>query len=135
MTLVFTNGCFDLIHQGHLDLLKKAKDMGSKLYVGINSDESVKRLKGSERPINTQSFRANLLHSIKYVDKVFLFEEDTPLNLIKQIKPDILVKGGDYKPKEVIGGDFVRSYGGKVIIVPITQGFSTTNTIKNIKNK
>ena len=135
MTLVFTNGCFDLIHQGHLDLLKKAKSMGSELYVGINSDDSVKRLKGSKRPINCQSFRVNLLESMKYVDKVFLFEEDTPLNLIKQIKPHILVKGGDYKINEVVGADFVRSYGGNTIIIPITPGFSTTDTIKNIKNK
>ncbi len=135
MTVVFTNGCFDLIHQGHLDLLKKAKNMGKKLYVGINSDESVRRLKGSERPINAQSFRVNLLESIKYVDKVFLFEEDTPINLIKQIKPDILVKGGDYKINKVVGADFVGSYGGDTIIIPLTPGFSTTNTIKNINNK
>tara|TARA_B100001248_G_scaffold258348_1_gene242339 strand:- start:852 stop:1265 length:414 start_codon:yes stop_codon:yes gene_type:complete len=135
MKTVFTNGCFDILHQGHLDLLNNARKYGDRLVVGINSDESIKRLKGSRRPINNQDFRSNLLLSLKCIDKVLIFNEDTPINLIMSINPDILIKGGDYKKIEVVGSKYVSSYGGKTIILPLTKGFSTTAIIEKILNK
>jgi D-sedoheptulose 7-phosphate isomerase len=138
--IVFTNGCFDLIHPGHIELLKKAKGLGTKLIVGINSDESVKNIKGVERPVLNQSERKTILESIKYVDEVQIFNELTPENLIKKIKPDVLVKGGDWQEAEIIGADFVRTYGGEVFSIPLVNGYSTTNIIeqfsdtKQIKN-
>ena len=125
--IIFTNGCFDIIHRGHIELLKFCKDMGGQVVVGINSDESIKKLKGNERPINNEKDRVFLLESLKYVDKVIIFEEDTPYNLIKQIKPDIIVKGSDYSKELVVGKDLAE-----VIIFEKIDGYSTTKTIQSI---
>ena len=134
-TIVFTNGCFDILHPGHYHLLSVAKKMGSLLIVGLNSDDSVSRLKGSDRPVNKQKTRAFHLASLESVDYVIIFTEDTPEKLIQTIKPDILVKGGDYKRNEIVGSDFVLSYGGKVTTIPLLEGFSTTQLIDKSKNK
>ena len=125
---IFTNGVFDIIHKGHIELLKYAKTLGSNLIIGINSDKSVKRLKGKSRPINNQKFRKSQLLKFKFVDQVIIFDEDTPYEQIKLIKPDIIVKGGDYKAENVVGNDIA-----KVIIFPTLKGYSTTNIIKNKK--
>ena len=128
-TIVFTNGCFDLLHKGHKDFLLKASKFGNKLIVGVNSDSSVKKIKGESRPIENHYIREKKLLSLKCVDAVFIFEEYTPLNLIKKICPDVLVKGADYKADEIIGANFVLSNGGKVFTIPLTPGYSTTNSI------
>jgi rfaE bifunctional protein nucleotidyltransferase chain/domain len=128
--IVFTNGCFDILHVGHIMLLKECKSLG-KVIVGLNSDLSVQKLKGLSRPINNQTDRKLILESIKYVDKVIIFDEETPENLIKSIKPNILVKGDDWKT--VIGGDYVKSYGGKVILIPHVRIISTTNIVNKCK--
>jgi rfaE bifunctional protein nucleotidyltransferase chain/domain len=133
--LVFTNGVFDLLHEGHITSLALAANEGSKLIVGINSDASVKRLKGENRPVHAEQARALVIAAMQYVDAVCIFDEDTPLALIKAVKPDILVKGGDYTPETVVGNDFVQSYGGKTVIIPLIEGISTTNTIEKIKEK
>ena len=130
--IVFTNGCFDIIHAGHVDYLKKAKTLGDILVVGLNSDESIKRIKGENRPIIPQEMRAEVLSSLKPVDYVVVFEEDTPERLIKAIKPDILVKGGDWEINKIVGKDFVESYGGKVLTIPFTYDISTTKIINTI---
>ncbi|MBR5652301.1 MAG: D-glycero-beta-D-manno-heptose 1-phosphate adenylyltransferase [Bacteroidales bacterium] len=127
--VVFTNGCFDIIHAGHIDYLSKARNLGEVLVVGLNSDESVRRLKGPQRPINDVDARSKVLASLFFVDYVIVFEEDTPLNLIKSVRPDILVKGGDYTRDTVVGADFVESYGGKVVIMPLLKGYSTTSIL------
>lgn len=129
--IVFTNGCFDILHIGHIRLLEKAAELGDILIVGLNRDNSVKRLKGSKIPINTFRERAELLSSIKYVDYVIGFSENTPLKLIKAIRPDILVKGGDYQEKDVVG----REYSGRVYIYPFVKGKSTSKIIEKIQNK
>jgi D-beta-D-heptose 7-phosphate kinase/D-beta-D-heptose 1-phosphate adenosyltransferase len=126
--IIFTNGCFDIIHPGHIDLLKKAKELGDYLIVGLNSDDSVRRLKGSGRPINDQASRKLSLEAIKYVDEVIIFDDDTPIDLIKRIKPNVIVKGGDYTPEQVVGNEVAE-----VVIVPTVYGFSTSNIIQNIK--
>ncbi len=131
-TLVFTNGCFDLLHLGHVDYLQKAKSLGDKLIVGINSDVSVQRLKGLSRPINDEDQRVALIAALHCVDAVILFPEDTPENLIKLVKPNVLVKGGDYTLDNIVGSDFVQGNGGDVRIIPFLQGYSTTNIIDNI---
>ncbi len=131
-TLVFTNGCFDILHRGHVEYLSKASDMGDVLVVGLNTDASVKRLKGESRPINDEQARALILASLGFVDAVVLFDEDTPYELIKAIRPDVLVKGADYKPEEIVGYDIVTSYGGKVETVPLVEGYSTTSIISNL---
>ncbi len=128
--IVFTNGCFDIIHSGHIQILKKSKSFGDVLVVGLNTDSSVRRLKGSLRPINNQIDRAKILDSIKFVDYVVLFSEDTPLRVIKELKPDILVKGGDYKLDKIVGYGIVP----KVVRVKLVNGKSTTDLIKKIKN-
>jgi len=124
--VVFTNGCFDILHLGHFHTLASAKQLGTKLIIGLNSDESVKRLKGKHRPKFDEQTRLYQLSTLSFVDAIMLFEEDTPLNLIKKIKPDILVKGGDYKADEIVGSNFLRSYGGQVKIIPFLDGFSTS---------
>lgn len=131
--IVFTNGCFDILHQGHIQLLLTAAEQGHKLVMGLNTDASVKRLKGEQRPLNDEFSRALIIASQLYVDAVVLFDEDTPLELIQIIKPDVLVKGGDYTPETVVGNDFVRSYGGNVVIVPTVEGFSTTAIINRMQ--
>lgn len=131
-TTVFTNGCFDLLHKGHTDLLFRASKYGDILIVGINSDESVKKIKGEERPIEDQKTRKKNLLDLKYVYDVCIFEEPTPLKMIKSIRPDVLVKGADYNVDEIIGAKFVSSRGGKVKIIPLTPGFSTTKSIEKM---
>lgn len=126
LKVVFTNGCFDILHRGHVEYLAKAADMGDVLVVGLNTDASVKRLKGKGRPVNNEEARALVLASLSFVDAVVLFDEDTPYELIKAIHPDVLVKGADYKPEEIVGYDIVTSYGGTVTTVPLVEGYSTT---------
>lgn len=133
--IVFTNGVFDLIHQGHIASIALAANEGNKLVIGINSDASVKRLKGDDRPVNDAQSRALVLASMQYVDAVCIFEEDTPLELIKAVQPDVLVKGGDYTPETVVGNELVNAYGGKTVIIPLVAGFSTTGTIQKINNQ
>lgn len=127
---MFTNGCFDILHQGHARLLASCSEMGERLVIGLNSDTSVKRLKGEGRPVNDQQSRAVLLAALQFTDAIVIFEEDTPETLIHAIKPDILVKGGDWKPEEIAGSSFVKSYGGQVKVVPYLNGFSTTGIIE-----
>ena len=131
--IVFTNGCFDLLHKGHRDLIKQSFSFGDILIVGLNSDESVKRLKGKNRPKQNEVDRKNALINTRYVNEVYIFDDDTPLELINLIKPDILVKGGDYTPNEIVGYEEVTSSGGEIKIVPLTPGFSTTSTIENMR--
>ncbi len=133
--IVFTNGCFDIIHAGHIAYLNEAKGLGDILIVGINSDNSVKRLKGQNRPIISERDRAYVLANIKPVDYVVIFHEDTPYHLIKEIQPDFLVKGGDYCEKNVIGRDIVKSSGGKLVLIKFIKGKSTSSIIKTIKEK
>ncbi len=127
--IVFTNGCFDIIHRGHVTYLKHAKELGDILVLGLNSDDSVRRLKGPARPVNNEQDRAVVLEALECVDYIVFFEEDTPLNLIKNIMPDILVKGGDYKAEDVVG----KEYAGRVKIIDFVQGYSTTSTINKLK--
>ena len=131
--IVFTNGCFDILHAGHVDYLQKAAGLGDVLVVGLNSDESVRRLKGASRPINNQHDRAKILCSLECVDYVAVFDEDTPLELIKILAPDVLVKGGDYKPEEVIGRKEVEKNGGKLVLLPFIDGKSTTKTLASLE--
>lgn len=130
--IVFTNGCFDVLHYGHINYLAKAKDLGDKLIIGLNSDSSVKRLKGENRPINDVNARAAILASLFMVDAVVVFEEDTPEMLINSIVPDVLVKGGDYNIDNIVGADFIRENGGIVKIIPFVDGFSTTGLLKKL---
>ena len=134
-TIVFTNGCFDLLHQGHIDLLNKAGTFGDILIVGLNSDKSVKKLKGENRPIKNEKERANILSALKYIDYITLFDETTPEKLIREIRPDILVKGNDYKIDEVVGREIVEGYGARVELIPIVEGHSTTQTLEKILEK
>lgn len=128
--IVFTNGCFDILHRGHVEYLQKARELGDLLILGLNSDLSVKRLKGENRPINNEEDRAIVLSALECVDYVVIFDEDTPFELIKNLKPDILVKGGDYKLEDVIGREFAK----ETILIDFVDGYSTTKTIKNINN-
>jgi len=132
--IIFTNGCFDLIHVGHIEYLAKAADLGNKLIVGLNTDDSVKRLKGENRPILDQKARAETLAALFFVDAVIFFDDDTPYQLIKAIQPDILVKGGDYKTDNIVGADIVKNYGGVVETIPLVQGYSTSKIIDKIIN-
>ena len=127
LRIVFTNGCFDLLHRGHVDYLSKAADLGDKLVIGLNSDASVSKLKGPHRPITDQDSRAFLLASLAFVDAVVIFDEDTPADLINLVRPDVLVKGGDYEPKDIVGYDTVIARGGEVIALPLVKGYSTTD--------
>lgn len=131
--IIFTNGCFDILHHGHFDLLAKSASEGDILVVGLNTDASVKRLKGKERPINHQEDRALQIASMLVVDAVCFFEEDTPLELIKLIQPDVLVKGGDYTKENIVGATEVEAQGGKVVIIPFVDGYSTSSLIIEIK--
>ena len=131
---MFTNGCFDILHSGHVQYITQAKSHGDILVVGLNSDQSVKSLKGSARPINNQTARASVLASLETVDYVVIFEQDTPINLIKKIKPDVHVKGGDYIAEELPEFPIISDYGGKVIIKPFLEGFSTSSIIEKINS-
>ncbi len=132
--VAFTNGCFDILHLGHLDYLGKAADLGDKLIIGLNTDASVQRLKGPSRPINNQEARAQMLAALSFVDAVILFNEDTPYELIKTIQPDVLVKGADYSVKEIVGHDIVLAKGGEVIPIDLLEGYSTTDIIEKLQN-
>ena len=132
-TIVFTNGCFDILHIGHIRYLKEAKAKGDILVLGLNSDASVKRLKGNDRPINNQKDRMDMLAEMEFIDYIVIFEDDTPLDLIKKVKPDILVKGGDYTPENIVGADFVKGRGGRVEVIPFVEGKSTTNIINTMR--
>ena len=132
--IVFTNGCFDLLHPGHIRYLAAARDLGNFLVIGLNSDASVQRLKGPNRPIQSEEIRAELMAALHIVDAIVIFEEDTPLELISILKPDVLVKGGDYSIATIVGADVVLNNGGRVEVIPFEEGFSTTNLIEKIKN-
>lgn len=131
--IVFTNGCFDILHEGHIRYLADARSLGDVLIVGMNSSESVRRLKGPERPINHEQSRALVLASLTVVDQVVIFDSDTPEELIHAIRPDILVKGGDWTVDQIVGGPFVQSYGGSVHSLPFHPGFSTTGLVETIR--
>lgn len=131
--IVFTNGCFDILHRGHIEYLAKAASLGTKLVIGLNTDASVKRLKGDSRPINDENARALLLASLIFVDKVILFDTDTPRDLIDFVQPDVLVKGGDYKPEEIVGYDIVKAKGGEIVTLDFVEGYSTTSLIEKMK--
>ena len=131
--VVFTNGVFDLLHPGHVDVLVGARSRGDALVVGINSDTSVKRLKGPERPIRSEADRAFVLASLEAVDAVCVFDEDTPLELVRALRPEVIVKGGDYSPENVVGAAEVRSWGGECVIIPLTPGHSTTSIIEQLR--
>jgi D-glycero-beta-D-manno-heptose 1-phosphate adenylyltransferase len=133
--IVFTNGCFDILHLGHIDYLSKAKDLGDLLIIGLNTDLSVSKIKGKNRPIQDEISRAMVLASIGFVDAVVFFGENTPYNLIKTIQPDILVKGADYKPEDIVGYDIVTNKGGKVVTIEFLEGYSTTAIEKKILGK
>ena len=124
--IVFTNGCFDIMHLGHIEYLASAADLGRILIIGVNTDASVTKLKGSHRPINDEVSRSLTLASLSFVNAVVLFDEDTPFELIKIIQPDLLVKGNDYQTKEIVGRDIVEARGGKVVTIPLTEGYSTS---------
>lgn len=132
--VVFTNGCFDILHRGHVSYLNEARALGDILVVGLNSDASVKRLKGESRPVNSEQDRKFVLENLRAVDYVFIFEQDTPLELIKTISPYILVKGGDWRPDQIVGSEFVLQNGGQVKSLQFIDGFSTTSTIEKINN-
>lgn len=134
-TVVFTNGIFDLLHPGHVDVLTAARAEGDALVVGVNSDASTRRLKGEERPVRAEADRSYVLAALAAVDAVTVFDEDTPLELIRHLKPDVIVKGGDYTPETVVGADDVRSWGGRVVIVPLTEGHSTTSIINRLRDR
>ncbi len=131
--VVFTNGCFDIIHPGHIDLLKQARALGTKLIVGINSDSSVKAIKGEPRPFINQKDRAEILQNLRFVDEVRIFDQPTPENLIKEIKPDVLVKGGDWAKNEIVGASFVEQSGGKVFSIPLKDGYSSSGIVAKIQ--
>ena len=131
--VVFTNGCFDIIHRGHIEVLAQTADLGNRLIIGLNSDSSIQKLKGKNRPIIEEQSRAILLASFSFVDAVILFSEDTPINLISTLKPDVLAKGGDYKIETIVGNKEVQENGGQVILVPFVDGFSSTTIIDKIK--
>lgn len=133
-TLVFTNGCFDILHKGHVAYLNQARSLGDMLIVGVNSDRSVKVLKGTGRPVNNENDRAFLLDNLKSVDYVIIFDEDTPYKLIKEIVPDYLVKGGDWKEEDIVGWDIVKAAGGKVLSLDYIDNYSTTNTLNKLKS-
>lgn len=131
-TVVFTNGCFDILHAGHVDLLSRAREQGTRLIVGINSDASVRKIKGAPRPFVSEKDRAAVLLALESVDEVRIFDEPTPQKLIEEIKPDVLIKGGDWRIDEIVGADFVRSHGGVVLSLPLKNGFSTSGIVDKI---
>ena len=131
--VVFTNGVFDLLHPGHVDVLVGARECGDVLVVGVNSDASVKRLKGPERPVRSEAERAYVLAALEAVGAVTIFEQDTPLELVRTLQPDVIVKGGDYSPDTVVGAADVQARGGRVVIIPLTPGHSTTSTIERLR--
>ena len=133
--IVFTNGCFDLIHLGHIELIARSADLGDILIIGVNTDNSIKRLKGKNRPIVEEISRAKQLAALEFVDAVVFFDQDTPIDLIKMINPNVITKGGDYNTDQVIGNDIVTQNNGEVVIIPLTQGYSTTSILEKIKDE
>lgn len=131
--LVFTNGCFDILHKGHISYLNEAKNLGDTLIIGVNSDASVKKLKGDDRPVTNEQDRMFALDNLKAVDYVILFTEDTPFNLIKEIQPDVLVKGGDWKAQDIVGSDIVLNNGGEVKSLNFVNGYSTSSILEKIR--
>ena len=131
-SIVFSNGCFDILHRGHVEYLSKAADLGDILIIGLNTDDSVRRLKGPSRPVNDEKARAVVLAALEFVDAIMFFEEDTPYNLIKRVQPDVLVKGKDYKAEDIVGYDIVTAKGGKVETIELVDGFSTTSILERI---
>lgn len=131
--VVFSNGCFDILHLGHIDYLEKARSLGDKLVVGLNNDESVRELKGSERPINNENARARMLAALEFVDGVTIFSDDTPEKLISYLIPNILVKGSDYNISNIVGADIVMANGGEVKTIDLVEGYSTTKLIQKLK--
>lgn len=131
--IVFTNGCFDILHMGHIDYLFKASQLGSKLMVGVNSDSSVQTIKGPSRPVQDENSRLFVLAALEFVNAVVLFQDPTPLNLIKKVRPDVLVKGADYKPEEIAGYHEVIGWGGEVTTIELLEGYSTSKVIRRIK--
>lgn len=131
--VVFTNGCFDLVHLGHVDYLEKARNLGDRLVLGLNSDTSVSRFKGPERPLQDENSRGRVLAAMQFIDLVVLFNEDTPLALISELVPDILVKGSDYLTENIVGADVVKNAGGEVKTIDFVQGYSTTRIVEKIK--
>jgi D-glycero-beta-D-manno-heptose 1-phosphate adenylyltransferase len=127
--IVFTNGCFDILHLGHIEYLSKANDLGDVLIIGLNTDASVKRLKGDNRPVQDEASRANVLAALRFVDAIVPFDEDTPYELISLVKPDVLVKGGDYTEETIVGADIVKANGGEVVTIPLTPGYSTSKIL------
>jgi D-glycero-beta-D-manno-heptose 1-phosphate adenylyltransferase len=134
LKVVFSNGCFDLVHRGHVEYLANARAKGDRLVLGLNTDASVRRIKGDLRPVVDEQSRSFLMAAFEFVDIVILFDEDTPYELIKSLQPDVLVKGDDYKATEIVGHDVVKNRGGEVITIPLVEGFSTTKLIEKIKN-
>ncbi len=132
-SVVFTNGCFDILHKGHLDFLARASDLGDVLVVGLNTDRSIRAIKGPGRPLQDEKTRTLLLASLSFVTAVILFDQETPVELIRQVRPDILVKGSDYKLEEIVGRDIVREMGGKVFTLDIVKGYSTSTIINKLK--
>ena len=132
--IVFTNGCFDLVHRGHIEVLARISELGDKLIIGLNSDISIKSLKGEKRPIIDEYSRKLLLAGLFFVDAIIVFNEETPYELINSLKPDILAKGGDYKLEDIVGFDIIKKYGGQTITIPLTPDFSSSNIIDKIKN-
>lgn len=130
--IVFTNGCFDIIHRGHVEYLAKAASLGSKMIIGLNTDNSIRRIKGNSRPVMDEYSRAFILSAFIFTDSVILFDEDTPYNLIQYIQPDILVKGSDYKEEDIVGANIVKAKGGKIVTMDFVPGFSTSSVIKKI---
>ncbi len=130
--IVFTNGCFDIIHFGHIKYLVKAASLGDILIVGLNTDQSVRILKGKDRPLQNEESRAMVLASLQFIDRIILFDQETPYDLIKKIKPDVLVKGADYKPEDIVGYDVVKAEGGEIVTIDIVKGYSTSSIIKRI---
>lgn len=133
--IVFTNGCFDLLHLGHVDYLEKARQLGDKLVLGLNTDASISRIKGPSRPLQDEMSRARVMASLLFVDAVVLFNDDTPLELIKAVQPDILVKGDDYAVEQIVGHEVVIAKGGEVKTVPLVKGYSTTNIVNKIEDQ
>ena len=132
--IVFTNGCFDIIHRGHIEVLARTADLGDKLIVGLNSDSSIEKIKGKNRPIINEQSRAILLSALNFVDAIIIFPEDNPLNLISNLMPDVLAKGGDYEISTIVGHEMIQENGGEVILIPFVDGFSSSNIINKIKN-
>jgi D-beta-D-heptose 7-phosphate kinase/D-beta-D-heptose 1-phosphate adenosyltransferase len=133
LRIVFTNGCFDLLHPGHVAYLSEARTLGDRLVIGLNDDDSIRRLKGAARPVNPLADRAVMLEALKAVDMVVPFSEDTPLALIRALRPDILVKGGDYRPEDIVGATEVRGWGGEVVVIPFLEGYSSTTLLDRIR--